>query len=336
MQPTRRSKEKTIKQLEQWFSLNDMDDSGAISIDDALKIAEQQDVKVSMDDVTALLSEVKSAADGWLDLPSFCALWTCMTNAQKIINYREYLEAEEVAAYRAMFQDRSQAGPTLSAWLSFANTAGLAAYFACAEKGLRLGLLWILMETGHPPPKEAYEDGKEELNRKQVSEVLRNTGLVRVRRHLTRIWEEMAIDKKTMLDFAQFCVVIVRLMKRRKTCTCAGLYEEGFTVKELLMSGFKLKDFEAIRIPARKLYQDGGFSALELRRVGYTATDLRRAGLGMPLDAVGMSNPLPRILFLDKRPLWACSLPKVEQRSQQAFHCKSVTYHSRPNHESTA
>jgi len=231
--------EKTIKQLEQWFSLNDMDDSGAISIDDALKIAEQQDVKVSMDDVTALLSEVKSAADGWLDLPSFCALWTCMTNAQKIINYREYLEAEEVAAYRAMFQ-------------------------------------------------EAYEDGKEELNRKQVSEVLRNTGLVRVRRHLTRIWEEMAIDKKTMLDFAQFCVVIVRLMKRRKyrevnpqTCTCAGLYEEGFTVKELLMSGFKLKDFEAIRIPARKLYQDGGFSALELRRVGYTATDLRRAGLGI-------------------------------------------------------
>ena len=28
--------EKVIKQLEQWFSLNDMDDSGAISIDDAL------------------------------------------------------------------------------------------------------------------------------------------------------------------------------------------------------------------------------------------------------------------------------------------------------------
>ncbi|CAE7241351.1 unnamed protein product [Symbiodinium sp. KB8] len=198
--------EKTTKQLEEWFSLNDMDDSGTISIDDALKIAEQQDVKVSMDDVTALLSEVKSAADGWLNLPSFCALWTCMTNAQKIINYREYLEAEEVAAYRAMFQ-------------------------------------------------EACEGGKEELNRKQVSDVLRNTGLVRVRRHLTRIWEEMAIDKKTMLDFAQFCVVIVRLMKRRKyrevnpqTCTCARLYEEGFTVKELLMSGFKLKDFEAIRL----------------------------------------------------------------------------------------
>ena len=39
MQPTRRSKEKTIKQLEQWFSLNDMDDSGAISIDDALRLA---------------------------------------------------------------------------------------------------------------------------------------------------------------------------------------------------------------------------------------------------------------------------------------------------------
>ncbi|CAE7236303.1 Caltractin [Symbiodinium sp. CCMP2592] len=238
-----------------------MDDSGAISIDDALKIAEQQDVKVSMDDVTALLSEVKSAADGWLDLPSFCALWTCMTNAQKIINYREYLEAEEVASYRAMFQDRPKQHPSV---------------FTCNREALE-----------------------------EVSEVLRNTGLVRVRRHLTRIWEEMAIDKKTMLDFAQFCVVIVRLMKRRKTCTCAGLYEEGFTVKELLMSGFKLKDFEAIRIPARKLYQDGGFSALELRRVGYTATDLRRAGLGIVEYALGIFNPMPRILFLEKPPLWA-------------------------------
>ncbi|CAE7305322.1 CML12, partial [Symbiodinium natans] len=180
--------EKVIKQLEQWFSLNDMDDSGAISIDDALKIAEQQDVKVTMDDVMGLLSQVESAAAGHINFPCFCALWALITNAQKMINYREYLESEEVASYRAMFQEAS--------------------------------------------------GGKSELNRKQVADTLRNTGFVRVRRHLTRIWEEMAIDKKTMLDFSQFCIVIVRLMKRRKyrevnpeTCTCANLYEEGFTVK---------------------------------------------------------------------------------------------------------
>ncbi|CAJ1458098.1 unnamed protein product, partial [Effrenium voratum] len=43
--------------------------------------------------------------------------------------------------------------------------------------------------------------------------------------------------------------------------------------------GFTLRDFEQMRLPAKKL--SGGFSALELRKAGYSAGDLRRAGMGL-------------------------------------------------------
>lgn len=129
---------------------------------------------------------------------------------------------------------------------------------------------------------------KKELSRKQVQELLKEKNFVRAKRHLGRILDSFGLDKKGVLDFQLFCNVIVKLSLRRKlwelspeTVDCAQLWRDGFTVSELQMSGFGLRDFGAVRVPARKLYQEGKYSALDLRRAGYSASDLRRAGIGL-------------------------------------------------------
>eukprot|EP00913_Durusdinium_trenchii_P020945 g19681.t1 len=119
---------------------------------------------------------------------------------------------------------------------------------------------------------------KKELSRKQVQELLKEKNFVRAKRHLGRILDSFGLDKKGVLDFQLFCNVIVKLSLRRKlwelspeTVDCAQLWRDGFTVSELQMSGFGLRDFGA----------EGKYSALDLRRAGYSASDLRRAGIGL-------------------------------------------------------
>ncbi|CAJ1430945.1 unnamed protein product [Effrenium voratum] len=228
----------TIEELQQWFSLNDMSEEGSITLDDAQKIAEQQDVRCAPEEIREVLAQVDDG-EGRISLSGFCCFWAIITNAQKKINYREYLDDQDVSRFRAMFEEA--AGET------------------------------------------------KQLTRKEVSDVLKEKGLVRTRKHVTRLFDESGFDKNATLDdFTQLCILLVKLQKRRKqrsltpqtTCSCADLYAEGFTVEELVMTcGFTLRDFEQMRLPAKKL--SGGFSALELRKAGYSAGDLRRAGMGL-------------------------------------------------------
>lgn len=225
-----------VKQLQQWFSLHDMGEEGQITVEAAQNIAEQQEVRASVEEIQDVLAQV--ALEGKVNFPRFAAFWAVVSGSHRKLNYREYLSNDEVQHCRQIFQ-------------------------------------------------EAAGD-KKHLSRKQVQDVLKEKNFVRARRHLNRILDNFGIDKKTDIDFKMFCNAIVKLSRRRKlfelspqTSSCSKLFADGFTVPELQMCGFGLVDFRETRIPAKRLYQEGHFSALDLRRAGYSAGDLRRAGMGL-------------------------------------------------------
>jgi len=64
-----------------------------------------------------------------------------------------------------------------------------------------------------------------------------------------------------------------------ETCKARDLYrDDGFTIKELFLSGFKLADLRDVGISVKELRTEG-IGALEFRRAGYTPAVLRRAGV---------------------------------------------------------
>ncbi|CAL1173438.1 unnamed protein product [Cladocopium goreaui] len=245
-----------VKQLQQWFSLHDMGEEGQITVEAAqMNIAEQQEVRASVEEIQDVLAQVGLdvrdsivngvALEGKVNFPRFAAFWAVVSGSHRKLNYREYLSNDEVQHCRQIFQ------------------------------------------VGNGIVQEAAGD-KKHLSRKQVQDVLKEKNFVRARRHLNRILDNFGIDKKTDIDFKMFCNAIVKLSRRRKlfelspqTSCCSKLFADGFTVPELQMCGFGLVDFRETRIPAKRLYQEGHFSALDLRRAGYSAGDLRRAGMGL-------------------------------------------------------
>lgn len=233
--------ERTIRQLEEWFSLNDNAEDGVISVESIMRILEQQQMhEPSEEFLEDLLRQVDPQGKGSLAFSAFCCFWTVLTRARKLINYREYFTSEQVESHRQLF----------------------AAYVTTYPK---------------------------HITKQELDLLLRSLNIVCRTRQLNQIFQDFDTNRSGTLDFEEFCVLFLRLRGVRKrctispeTCSCQDLWlKEGFTVNELLRSGFTLDDFVKAEIPVRKLYDAGEFSALELRQAGYSAADLRKGGVGL-------------------------------------------------------
>eukprot|EP00930_Biecheleria_cincta_P045338 TRINITY_DN31258_c0_g1_i1.p1 TRINITY_DN31258_c0_g1~~TRINITY_DN31258_c0_g1_i1.p1 ORF type:complete len:488 (-),score=105.96 TRINITY_DN31258_c0_g1_i1:125-1588(-) len=233
--------ERTQKQLSHWFALSELAEEELISIETVKKIVEQQDIaRITDDYFEEIAEEVDKDKTGVLSWSQFCRFWAVITRARHLVNYREYLEADEVEGYRSLF-------------LGAAKT-----HFdsiTCPELG----------------------------------QILKRLGASLKDRKVKLMFEEFDQDCSGTMDFEEFAVLLLRLRGLRKlrdinpdTCSCYDLwYKEKFTIPELRLSGFTLRDFAKIRIPVGKLYREGEFTALELRRAGYSAADLRKGGIGL-------------------------------------------------------
>lgn len=122
----------------------------------------------------------------------------------------------------------------------------------------------------------------------QLDSLLRRLGYALSRPQLCALFTDFDEDGSGTIDFAEFCVMMARLTRaRRKRMinpqtypSCRPLWdEEGFDVGELQKCGFSLMDMRQVGIPVGKIFSQGAASALELRRCGYSSSELRRGGL---------------------------------------------------------
>lgn len=104
---------------------------------------------------------------------------------------------------------------------------------------------------------------------------------------LNELVKHFDTDGSGTIDFEEFCVMVLRLkgLRRKRaigpgTCKCGDLWNnENFTIKELQLSGFHLRDFKKVGIPVSRIYKEGHVSALEFRQAGYEPAELRRGGM---------------------------------------------------------
>lgn len=232
--------ERTIRQLEQWFSLNDNAEDGVIDVESIMRILEAQQIGVAEEYLEELLRQVDPQCKGLLAFPEFCCFWAVLIRARKLINYREYFTAEEVERNRELFDE----------------------YITTYPK---------------------------EITKPELDLLLQSISIKCRSRQLNQIFSDFDTNRSGTLDFEEFCVLFLRLRGVRKqrtispeTFSCQDLWlKEGLTVNELLRSGFTLDHLAKTDIPVRKLYDEGQFSALQLRQAGYSAADLRKGGVGL-------------------------------------------------------
>eukprot|EP00930_Biecheleria_cincta_P034626 TRINITY_DN23901_c0_g1_i1.p1 TRINITY_DN23901_c0_g1~~TRINITY_DN23901_c0_g1_i1.p1 ORF type:complete len:501 (+),score=69.12 TRINITY_DN23901_c0_g1_i1:80-1582(+) len=233
--------EATIKQLDRWFTLNDMGDDGLITVDAIMRIVEQQAFSTASPEFCEdVLSEVDPQGTGSLDFDRFCAFWAIITRARKLVNYREFLTGDEVNAYREQFNQASLTRPGV---INRQELDSILRNLGITIKARMLNS--IFHDFDH--------DRSGSLDFEELCVMMLRLRAVR--------------KIRTISPETCSCHDLWHL--------------EGFTVLELQRSGFGLQDFAKIGVPVRQLYRTGEFTALELRKAGYSAGDLRRGGVGL-------------------------------------------------------
>jgi len=139
-------------------------------------------------------------------------------------------------------------------------------------------------------------DGK--ISGRELDVLLRRLGLVLSSVQLGKLLADFDPNNSGSIDFDHFCVMMSRLKgERRKreinprTCNCQHLYHnEGFSIRDLMLSGFGLSDMKRAKVPCGRLFKEAEFTALDFRRAGYEPKLLRRAGLSvLDLRSCGFS-----------------------------------------------
>jgi Ca2+-binding EF-hand superfamily protein len=181
-----------------------------------------------------------------------------------------------------------QAIPDGSGRIDFDRTCAVAAVLSHARRRINYREFLTVKEVDNYRKIFNENDGNhdDKLTKDELDSVLRRLGYVLKRAQLQRLIEDFDEDENGEIDFEEFCVMICRMCRKRRlrkidpeATSCRDLYiEEHFTVKELLLCGYKLPDLRKAGVSAREIYSQG-ISALEFRRAGYASAELRRAGV---------------------------------------------------------
>ncbi|CAJ1353942.1 unnamed protein product, partial [Effrenium voratum] len=267
--------ERQAARLETEFLRCDRKNTGFIGLDGFISIVERlaywtpktpAEQRATRQDYEDVLAEVDPRGLGHINFHQLCSGFAVLTKARKLVNYREYLQSDEVAEYRRIFKHTTE------------------------------------------------RKGQSGLTKKDLDKILRRMGAVLGKQQLTEFFQYFDTDGSGLMDFAEFCVMIVRykgalarpadlwdptlvrgLQKFRDLSgelDCQQLWlEEQFTVEELQQSGFTLEDLKSAGISIAALHKEGGFSALELRRAGFSAKELKQGGVPLMDLRSGSSDP---------------------------------------------
>lgn len=245
--------DKMIQLLEFHFAKQDTTGCGFLTHSQIENILEQTGKSATAEEVEEVLAELDKEQTGEFDFDKFAAFWAVIIKRRKPLNYREFLEKEDVAKFRKYFKD--------------ADTRGRGCLTSNElDSALRnMGGGWSLrrvQQKCHALWQEFDEDGSGTIDFQEfLSMMLRIKGTRRLR------------------------------VENCTTHTCEELLKEKeYTVGELQMVGFSIEDFKKLEIPVGQIIKEGQCTALELRHAGYSAEELRRSGMGASaLRAAGYS-----------------------------------------------
>lgn len=251
--------ERQISKLEGVFLRYDRRNTGYIGLENFCSIVESLapwtektpvEKRATRADYEDALAEVDPGCVGSINFHQLCAGFAVLTKARKLINYREYLQQDEVVEYRRIFKHTTERKGQ-----SGLSKSDLDKILRCM--GAKLSKLQL---------KEFFEyfdtDG---------------SGLMDLDEFCVMIVRVRALTK--------FREISPETCSARELWK-----NEQFTVQELQQSGFRLQDLKDAGVPISLLYQEGDYSALELRKAGFSAKELKQGGVPlMDLRSGGFS-----------------------------------------------
>lgn len=251
--------ERQISKLEGVFLRYDRRNTGYIGLENFCSIVESLapwtdktpvEKRATRADYEDALAEVDPACHGSINFHQLCSGFAVLTKARKLVNYREYLQKDEVVEYRRIFKHtterKGQSG------LSKSDLDKILRRMGATLSKLQLKEFFEYFDTDG--------SGLMDLDEFCVM-IVRVRGLTKFRSISPETCDARELWKN-----------------------------ERFTVQELQQSGFRLQDLKDAGVPISLLYREGDYTALELRRVGFSAKDLKQGGVPlMDLRSGGFS-----------------------------------------------
>lgn len=232
---------KLVTRLEDLFVRKDSACKGTISVADVKFSLETAGCTASEEEIEEIVNDVDKTGCGNLDFRQFAAVWAIATKSRRRVNYREFLDSQEIVQMRKMFRDADPTG-TGDGEISAAELDQL---FRRMSYPLKTKQLKALL-------RDFDSDGSGEISFEEFCIMMLRLKGARRQRKISPA-----------------------------THDCKSLFlDEKFTVKELLQSGYTVENMKAASIPVGQILATGDTSALEMRRCGYTASELRKGGMG--------------------------------------------------------
>ncbi|CAE7795946.1 CML12, partial [Symbiodinium sp. CCMP2456] len=242
--------ERQVAKLETAFLRNDRKNTGLIGLDAFCSIVESLapwtdrtpvEQRATREDYEDVLAEVDPQCRGSIDFHQLCSGFAVLTKARKMVNYREYLQQDEVKEYRRIFNATTQKK----------GQSGLS----------KSDLDRILRRMGATLPKAQLREFFQYFDTD-------GSGLMDFEEFCVMLLRVRNLNKN-------------RIVSPETCSCSQLWKEEEFSIEELQQSGFTLEDFKHASIPVSALHKDGGYSALELRRAGFSAKELKQGGVAL-------------------------------------------------------
>ncbi|CAE8670302.1 unnamed protein product, partial [Polarella glacialis] len=258
--------ERQIRKLEQLFVQHDPTatklDTSYINGESVQTMVEGFENHPGIEEIEDVLDEIDPLNTNCITFDKFCAAWAVLTHSRRLINYREYLDSDDVLAYRDLFTRCNKTGGG-----------------SMNRKELNDCLKQQGMVLAKKQLKELFEDFDADcsggVDFEEFCIMMMRLRCLRQTREINRVtctcaelWTKESFSVKELQrsgfgldDF------------RRVGIPVGKIYKEGeFTGLELRRAGYSAVELRR-----------GGLPAAELRHCGFSLGDLRNAGFSAAL-----------------------------------------------------
>ena len=248
---------KTIQRLEEAFDRLDVDSRGYVSVFEMRGLLEAQGCKSTEDEIDEIIGELDSG--GELDFASFAAAWAIANQNRKRINYREFLDRDEVDELKSLFEEA---------------TSGQG-YMAISE------LDHIFRKLGFPMKTKQLRGLLRDFDSDSSGEIDFEEFCVMMLRL------KCSKQVRSITPETHDC----RTLWLEEGFTAKELQKSGYGIAHMKAAGISVRQILAEAEVTALEMRRCGFSAMALRKAGMGASELRAAGFSLAdLRLAGFSH----------------------------------------------
>lgn len=306
-----------IADLKETFESFDSSGDGRIGADELYGMFKKLGKNLTRSQIREVMREVDADGSGEIEFEELCILEIKMARLRPradLISFADYLDAKTIQKLEDMF-DRLDAD--CRGRVSVMDMRGLLESHGCKEdevdeiigeveesgdldfKGFaaawaivnkhrkRINYREFLEKVEVDELKALFDEATLGSGRMQVNELdhlFRRLGFAMKTKQLRGLLRDFDCDGSGEIDFEEFVIMMLRLKCAKpmrlispQTDDCKTLYEEeDFSATELQRSGYDIEHMKQAGIPVRQILT-ADVSALEMRKCGFTASELRKA-----------------------------------------------------------